>query len=108
MEAILDVLETYDDQENCKFHIIHYGVGNVSETDVEMAEAFKGVIYAFNVDCPKNIKQLIKQKNVILKEHNIIYKMVEDIKNELNIRIPITQEEQLVGKQCHIILLPIS
>jgi Translation initiation factor 2 (IF-2; GTPase) len=42
VEAILDVLETYDGDATCKLNLVHYGVGNVSETDVELADAFKG------------------------------------------------------------------
>jgi len=42
LEAILDVIETYDDQERCKLSLVHYGVGNVNETDIEMASAFEG------------------------------------------------------------------
>jgi translation initiation factor IF-2 len=42
VEAILDVLETYGGNTVCKLDLVHYGVGNVSETDVELADAFKG------------------------------------------------------------------
>jgi translation initiation factor IF-2 len=42
VEAILDVLETYNGDSACKLDLVHYGVGNVSETDVEFADAFKG------------------------------------------------------------------
>lgn len=41
VEAILDVLETYD-SDKCKLDIIHFGVGNVSISDIEYADAFKG------------------------------------------------------------------
>lgn len=41
VEAILDVLETYESKQ-CKLDIIHYGIGNVSVTDIEYADAFKG------------------------------------------------------------------
>lgn len=42
VEAILDVLETYDGDSACKLDLVHYGIGNVSETDVELADAFGG------------------------------------------------------------------
>lgn len=41
VEAILDVLETYESNQ-CKLDIIHYGVGNVCATDIEYADTFKG------------------------------------------------------------------
>lgn len=42
VEAILDILETYNGNSVCRLDLVHYGVGNVSETDVELADAFKG------------------------------------------------------------------
>lgn len=41
VEAILDVLETYKSTQ-CKLDIIHYGVGNVSISDIEYADTFQG------------------------------------------------------------------
>ena len=42
VEAILDTLDSYD-SKLCRLDLIHYGVGNVTESDVELAEAFDGV-----------------------------------------------------------------
>ena len=42
VEAILDVLETYDGSAACKLDLVHYGVGAVTESDVELADAFEG------------------------------------------------------------------
>ena len=42
VEAILDTLDSYD-SKLCRLDLIHYGVGNVTESDVELAEAFNGV-----------------------------------------------------------------
>jgi translation initiation factor IF-2 len=42
VEAILDVVETYDEQERCKMSLVHYGVGNISENDIELAAMFDG------------------------------------------------------------------
>jgi translation initiation factor IF-2 len=51
VEAILDVLETYDGNTACKLDLVHYGVGNVSETDVELADAFNGKYVRFSFLC---------------------------------------------------------
>ena len=42
VEAILDTLDSFNSKQ-CRLDLIHYGVGNVTESDVEMAEAFNGV-----------------------------------------------------------------
>lgn len=94
LEAILDTLDTYD-SEMCKMELVHYGVGAVTENDVELAETFKGVIYAFNVDCVTNI---LDKTTVPIKKHNIIYKLVEDVKEELNKRLPPKEVEEVLGE----------
>lgn len=43
VEAILDVLDTYNSNSQCKLDVVHYGVGNVNENDIELAEIFDGL-----------------------------------------------------------------
>ncbi|KAF4518609.1 hypothetical protein B566_EDAN009858 [Ephemera danica] len=98
VEAILDVLETYDSQQMCKLSMIHYGVGNVSENDIELAQAFKGTIYTFNVETPSKVKGIAKSKDVEIKHHNVIYKMIDDIKEQISSRLPPKQVEDIIGE----------
>ncbi|XP_072389075.1 translation initiation factor IF-2, mitochondrial [Diabrotica undecimpunctata] len=95
LEAILNVLDTYT-SESCKMDLVHYGVGQITETDIELAETFKGVIYAFNVSLPPNLSKL--SENVRIKNHNVIYKLIDDVKEELNSRIPPKEEEEILGE----------
>jgi len=44
VEAILDVFNTYGSDDKCRLDVVHYGVGPVNDTDLEMADAFKGEI----------------------------------------------------------------
>jgi translation initiation factor IF-2 len=44
VEAILDVFNTYGSDDKCRLDVVHYGVGPVNDTDLEMADAFKGKI----------------------------------------------------------------
>lgn len=112
MEAILDVLDTYDDSENCKLDVIHYGVGAVSESDVELASTFNGnflnlnvlptqvqlaVIYAFNVTVSPAIAQLAKSNKVEIKKQNIIYKLIDDLKEVISSKLPPKQVEEIIG-----------
>merc|ERR1719348_2765299 len=47
IDAILSCLETYQEEE-VLLDIVNFGVGQVSESDVAMAESFDAIIYAFN------------------------------------------------------------
>ncbi|XP_022836371.1 translation initiation factor IF-2, mitochondrial-like, partial [Spodoptera litura] len=98
VEAILDILETYDEHDRVKLDLVHFGVGPVTPNDLETAEVFKAVIYAFNVDCPPALTVEAKKKKIPIKLHNIIYRLVDDVKEEISARIPKRLEEEFVGK----------
>uniref|UniRef100_A0A3B3BQD8 Translation initiation factor IF- 2 domain-containing protein n=1 Tax=Oryzias melastigma TaxID=30732 RepID=A0A3B3BQD8_ORYME len=40
VEAVLNILEGYDAQHQCQLEVVHFGIGDVSENDINMAEAF--------------------------------------------------------------------
>lgn len=42
VEAILNILDSYDANDECKLDVIHFGIGDISETDLSLAEAFNG------------------------------------------------------------------
>lgn len=42
VETLLDILDTYDAQQQCLLDLVHFGIGDVSENDVNMAEMFGG------------------------------------------------------------------
>lgn len=98
VEAILDVLETYDGNTACKLDLVHYGVGNVSETDVELADAFDAIIYCFNVEIPDKVEELAKSHKILVRSHNVIYKLVDDLKKEISSRLPLRDVEEVLGE----------
>lgn len=95
VEAILDVLETYHENETVRLDIVHYGVGDVTEGDIELAKMFNAIIYAFSVKAPK----VALPKNVKINEVNIIYRLVDDLKAEINAKIPPKDVEEHIGKE---------
>lgn len=64
----------------------------------QVAEAFKAIIYAFNVDCPPAVAADAKRKGIAVVDHNVIYKLVDDVKERISERIPKRQEEEIIGK----------
>ncbi|KAI4886611.1 hypothetical protein NFI96_012731, partial [Prochilodus magdalenae] len=98
VEAILNILESYDADEQCRMNIVHFGVGNVSENDVSLAEAFSGTIYGFNVAANKAIQDIAAKKHIPLKMHRVIYHLIEDLKEELSSKLPPTTEENIIGE----------
>ncbi|KAJ6638505.1 Translation initiation factor IF-2, mitochondrial [Pseudolycoriella hygida] len=93
VEAILDVFDTYTGSDVCRLNVVHYGVGDVNETDLELAKTFNGIIYAFSTKSPAVIP-----KGVIIREFNIIYRLIDDLKNEINAKLPQTEVEEVLGE----------
>ncbi|XP_036291245.1 translation initiation factor IF-2, mitochondrial isoform X2 [Pipistrellus kuhlii] len=98
VETILNIVDTYDASHECELELVHFGVGDISENDVNLAEAFHGVIYGFNVNTSKVIQETATKKGVKIKLHKIIYRLVEDLQEELSSRLPCIVEEHTVGE----------
>ncbi|XP_024408548.1 translation initiation factor IF-2, mitochondrial isoform X2 [Desmodus rotundus] len=98
VEAILNVMDTYDASHECELELVHFGVGDISENDVNLAETFHGVIYGFNVNASNVIQQSAAKKGVKIKLHKIIYRLVEDLQEELSSRLPCIVEEHTIGE----------
>ncbi|XP_060648590.1 translation initiation factor IF-2, mitochondrial isoform X1 [Drosophila nasuta] len=94
VEAILDVLETYNSNDHCRLDIVHYGVGNVTEGDLELAKAFNAIIYAFSVETP----QPKFTKGVTVKSCNVIYRLIDDLKEQLSSQLPAVEVEESLGE----------
>lgn len=93
VEAILDVLETYDGNKHCRLDVVHYAVGDVTQGDLELAKLFNAIIYAFSVKVPEK-----PPKGVLVRSVNIIYRLVEDLKKEIDAKLPLVDVEETVGE----------
>lgn len=97
VEAFLDILETYT-SSLCKLDVVHYGVGNVTVTDIELAETFQAIIYTFNIGVLRDAQEKAKQKSIKIKQHRIIYKLIDDVKEEIESRLPLIEVEEVLGE----------
>lgn len=98
VEAILNIMETYDAYEQCQMEVVHFGIGDISENDINLAETFSGTVYGFNVGMNKSIQQMANKKSIPVKLHKVIYKLIDDLKEELSKKLPPTVKENLIGE----------
>lgn len=61
-------------------NIIFAGVGEVSESDVQLAAASKAVIIGFHTQIESHAEPLVKQLGIHVRLHSIIYHAVDDVK----------------------------
>ncbi len=97
LEAITSKVEAIS-TDDVDVKVIRKDVGEISTTDVTLAEASKGHIYTFNLKTKPDIVALAKNKGVNVLEFDIIYKMFEDIENKINGLTEDKFEEQEIGK----------
>jgi translation initiation factor IF-2 len=63
-----------------ELNIISSGVGEISESDVQLAQASKATIVGFHTQIESHAESLIKELKVTVKLHDIIYHAVDDIR----------------------------
>lgn len=97
LEAILENLQKIGNEE-VKVKVIHSGVGAVKETDATMAAAADKFLIAFNTKIPPAAKKLARQYDIVIRQHTIIYKLMEEVKKMLSGLLDPTEEEIELGE----------
>ncbi len=81
-EAVEESLEKINTEE-VKNKIIHKGLGNITEGDVNKAETANAQIIGFNVKVPTQVETLARERGVEIKNFSIIYDLIEYVKQEM-------------------------
>lgn len=66
--------------DKADLNIIFTGVGEITESDVQLAAASKAVILGFHTAIESHAEAIIKQLNVQVRLHDIIYHAIDDVK----------------------------
>ncbi len=82
IEPIRDSLEKLGTGD-VKVRIVHSGSGSITENDVLLAIASKGIILGFNARPEPGAKRLAEQEGVDIRTYQVIYTLVEDIEKAL-------------------------
>jgi translation initiation factor IF-2 len=77
--------------------ILQSGVGGITESDVSLAHASKGVIIGFNVRADKMARERAKRDGVEIRYYNIIYNVVDDVKAALSGMLTPETREKFLG-----------
>jgi len=96
IEALIQSIEKINNDE-VGVDIVHKGVGNVTESDVLLAQASKAIIIGFGVQIPSNTKLLASQNNVEIRAYSIIYQIVEDVKMAVEGLLKPDMVEEVIG-----------
>lgn len=82
VEALRSSLEILKNEE-ARVVVVSAGVGNITESDILLAEASSARIIGFNVKAEDKAATLAKQDKVDIHNYSIIYECIEDIEKAL-------------------------
>ena len=84
--------------EKAKARVIHAASGSITESDVLLASASKGIIIGFNTPITPGATQLANMEGVGIQQYDIIYKLIEDVDRTLQGMLEPTYGEVLSGR----------
>ena len=95
-EAIKNAISQIKHEE-VKPKIILSDIGMVTETDVTLAKASNAVLIAFNVKPSKEAKKLAENEGIKISSYNIIYEVLDYIKQKMSGLLSPDVEEKITG-----------
>ena len=82
VEALRDALVKMSTSE-VKVDVLHGGVGAITESDIVLASASKGIIVGFNVRPDVNATQIAEREGVEIRTYKIIYEVLDDVRKAM-------------------------
>ncbi len=83
--------------EEVKAKILLSDIGMITETDVTLAKASDAILVAFNVKPSKEAKKLAEKENITIQTFNIIYELIDFIKNKMSGLLTPEINEEIIG-----------
>jgi translation initiation factor IF-2 len=96
VEALSDSLQKLSTEE-IVVKVIHKGVGQITESDVTLANASDAIIIGFNVRPSLQASRLAENEAIEIKMYSIIYNAIEEIKSAMEGMLEPTVQEKIVA-----------
>ena len=78
LEPIRNSLEQLATKE-VQVRIIHSGTGNITDSDVMLAIASKGLIIGFSVSAKEGTRRLANAEGIDIRHYDVIYNLIDDV-----------------------------
>lgn len=80
-----------------KVKIIHFGVGNINESDILLADVTDSIIVGFHTFIDERAKTLVQEKGVEVHIYQVIYQLMDDIKKAMEGQLEPERVEETTG-----------
>jgi len=96
--SIQALAETDAIQREVRTKIVHADTGNVTESDVMLGAASKGLVIAFNVRIEPGARRAADAQGVEIRSYNVIYHLTEEIERVLSGMLEPEYREVILGE----------
>jgi translation initiation factor IF-2 len=83
--------------EEVRVRILHSGVGQITESDVQLAKASGAVVVAFNVRATSQAREMAQRDGVDIRYFSIIYEVADDIEKLVKGKVAPKARERFLG-----------
>ncbi len=97
IEPIKNSLQKLSTDE-VQVNLIHTGSGNVTESDIMLAIASKGLVITFNTSVETGAERLAETEDIDIRNYNVIYHLVDDVEKALKGMLEPEYKEVIVGR----------
>lgn len=96
VEALSDQLQRLSTEE-INVNILHKAVGQITESDVNLATASDAIIIGFNVRAGASAKELADKEEIEIRTYSIIYAAIEEVKEAMEGMLSPEIKEEVIG-----------
>lgn len=96
-EALKNTLMFLENDE-VKVNLVYNAVGEINKSDLLLAQTAKANIYAFNLKIPAEIKSYAKAHKIKIKNFDVIYQIIDEVKKIIQTMKEPVYEEKITGK----------
>ncbi len=97
LEAVTESLRKLE-RDDVKLSFVHRGVGGITESDVELAQASAATMIGFNVRPDRRAREMAAKAGVEIRLYEIIYKLLEDLEAAMLGLLSPVYEEIVTGE----------
>ena len=83
--------------EEVKVRVLHAAVGQITESDIQLAKASDAYVLAFNVRATAQARDLAQREGVDIRYYSIIYEVSDDIEKLVQGKVAPKERERFLG-----------
>lgn len=84
--------------EEVRVKVLHAATGNVTESDINLAQASRAIVVAFNVRVEPGPRRLADANQIDIRQYSVIYELIQDVEAAIRGMLAPKYQEVLEGR----------